>query len=83
MSKMAEVDYDIEQLFLEGLTEKNIAKTLEIPVEMVYDWMKENGISAEESEPEYTLSDVVRAWVLGGVAEVPQEEYSPFVSMNS
>jgi hypothetical protein len=83
MSKMAEVDYDIEQLFLEGLTEKNIAKTLEIPVEMVYDWMKENGISTEESEPEYTLSDVVRAWVLGGVAEVPQEDYSPYVSMNS
>lgn len=84
MSKMAEVDYDIEQLFLEGLTEKNIAKTLEIPVEMVYNWMKENGISTDyESEPEYTLSDVVRAWVLGGVAEVPQEEYSPFVSMNS
>ena len=31
MSKMAELDmyaYDIEQLYIEGLTEKNIAKTL-------------------------------------------------------
>jgi len=47
MSKMAELDYDIEQLFIEGLTEKNIAKTLDIPVEMVYDWMKTNGVEEE------------------------------------
>jgi transposase len=45
---MAEVAYDIEQLFIEGLTEKNIAKTLDIPVEMVYDWLKSNGCWKEE-----------------------------------
>jgi len=44
MSKFAEIDYDIECLFIEGMTEKNIAKTLDIPVEMVYAWMKTNGI---------------------------------------
>jgi len=47
MSKMAELDmyaYDIEQLFLEGLTEKNISKTLDIPVEYVYAWQEMNGI---------------------------------------
>jgi hypothetical protein len=51
MSKMAELDlvsYDIEQLFLEGLTEKNISKTLDIPVEYVYAWMQLNGITQEE-----------------------------------
>jgi DNA-binding CsgD family transcriptional regulator len=51
MSKMAELDmvsYDIEQLFLDGLTEKNIAKTLDISVEMVYAWMQLNGITQED-----------------------------------
>jgi transposase len=51
MSRMAELDmysYDIEQLFLEGLTEKNIAKTLDISVEEVYAWMKLNGIEQDE-----------------------------------
>ena len=51
MSRMAELDmvsYDIEQLFLEGLTEKNISKTLDIPVEYVYAWMELNGVAVEE-----------------------------------
>ena len=51
MSKMAELDmyaYDIEQLYIEGLTEKNIAKTLDISVELVYAWMELNGISIDE-----------------------------------
>ena len=44
---MAELDmysYDIEHLYIEGLTEKNIAKTLDISVEMVYAWMEINGV---------------------------------------
>jgi transposase len=45
---MAELSYDIEQLFIEGLTEKNIAKTLDIPVEVVYDWLAQNSIIDEE-----------------------------------
>jgi transposase len=48
MSKMAELDmyqYDIEALYIEGMTEKNIAKTLDIPVEYVYAWMEMNGIA--------------------------------------
>ena len=51
MSKMAELDmmsYDIEQLYIEGLTEKNIAKTLDISVEMVYAWMEINSISVDD-----------------------------------
>jgi DNA-binding CsgD family transcriptional regulator len=54
MSKMAELDmysYDIEQLFLEGITEKNIAKTLDISVEYVYAWMEMNGVAEEPYSP--------------------------------
>lgn len=49
MSRMNELDYEIEQLFIEGLTEKNIAKTLDIPVEYVYDWMEANGIEQDDN----------------------------------
>jgi orotate phosphoribosyltransferase-like protein len=48
MSKMAELSYDIEQLFIEGLTEKNIAKTLDIPVEDVYSWLAQHNIIEDE-----------------------------------
>jgi len=59
MSKMAELDlysYDIEQLYIEGLTEKNIAKTLDVPVEYVYAWMQLNGIAEEEFSPNATIN---------------------------
>ena len=62
MSKMAELDmysYDIEQLYIEGLTEKNIAKTLDISVEMVYAWMEINGVvetPQEEFGPYQTVN---------------------------
>jgi orotate phosphoribosyltransferase-like protein len=48
MSKMSELSYDIEQLFIEGLTEKNIAKTLDIPVEDVYSWLAQHNIIEDE-----------------------------------
>ena len=44
MSKIKDLAYDIEALYIEGLTEKNIAKTLDIPVEVVYAWLQENNI---------------------------------------
>jgi transposase len=59
MSKMAELDlytYDIEQLYIEGITEKNIAKTLDIPVEYVYAWMQLNGITSE-TDPWAVMED--------------------------
>ena len=57
MSKLAEVAYDIEQLYIEGLTEKNIAKTLDIPEEMVYEWIESVGVNAdEEFSPHATMN---------------------------
>ena len=44
MTKVKDLAYDIEALYIEGLTEKNIAKTLDIPVEVVYAWLQENNI---------------------------------------
>ena len=48
MSKMSELDYDIEQLYIEGYGPRSIAVQLECPIETVYEWIKENGCSGTE-----------------------------------
>jgi len=53
MSKVADLAYDIEQLFIEGYSPKTIAAMLECPINLVYDWLEETGVLAQEpSEPE-------------------------------
>jgi hypothetical protein len=60
MSKMAELAYDIEQLYIEGCHPTKIAKLLDCPLSIVYDWLEEQN-----------------------VAEEPQEDMSPFETINS
>ncbi len=57
MSKVAELAYDIEQLYIEGHSPKMIAKMLECPVEIVYDWIEGVGIAgAEDLDPYNTIN---------------------------
>ena len=60
MSKMADLSYDIQELYIEGYSAKVIAIMLECPIEIVL----------------AALEDM-------GVADAPQEDFSPYVSMNS
>jgi len=60
MSKVADLSYDIQELFIEGHSARVIATMLECPIEMVL----------------ACLEDM-------GVADTPQEDFSPYVSMNS
>lgn len=60
MSKVADLAYDIEQLYIEGYSAKRIAKELGCPLKLVEDWIKNIG-----------------------VADLPQEDYSPFDTVNS
>jgi hypothetical protein len=60
MSKMADLSYDIQELFIEGHSAKTIAALLDCPIDQVLG----------------ALEDM-------GVADTPQEDYSPYVSMNS
>ena len=52
MSKVAELGYDIEQLFIEGHSPKMIAVILECPVEIVYEWLEQNNINEEVEDEE-------------------------------
>lgn len=57
MSKVAELAYDIEQLFIEGYSPKTIAMLLECPVSIVFDWLEENNVGeAEEFSPFDTVN---------------------------
>lgn len=51
MSKVAELAYDIEQLYIEGYSPKTIAAMLECPMTMVYDWLESNSVSEEKVVP--------------------------------
>jgi len=48
MSKLAEVAYDIEQLYIEGYRPTSIASQLDIPLSMVYDWLESCNVDADE-----------------------------------
>lgn len=45
MSKMSDLAYDIEQLYIEGYSPKGIASMLNCPVELIYDWLDAEGLN--------------------------------------
>jgi hypothetical protein len=53
MSKVAELAYDIEQLFIEGYSPKTIAAQLSCPLSVVYDWIEGNGCDTLEEDEEF------------------------------
>ena len=50
MSKLSELAYDIEQLYIEGYSPKAIAVQLECPLSMIYDWLEDVGMSEPAEE---------------------------------
>lgn len=80
MSKVADLAYDIEQLYIDGLSAKDIAAELDCPVDMVLDAIESMGC---EDVDAFAQGEAVFAWTtqqMMNVAFVPQteEEFSPF-----
>jgi hypothetical protein len=48
MSKMAELAYDIEQLYIEGFSPVSISAQLGCPLSLVYDWLESCNVAADE-----------------------------------
>jgi len=59
MSKMNELAYDIEQLYIEGLSAKQIAIELDCPIEIVLGAIAEMGV--EDTGPAVSEGDAVFA----------------------
>jgi hypothetical protein len=47
MSRMAELAYDIEELYIEGYSPKTISALLSCPIEIVYAWLEAENLSKE------------------------------------
>ena len=66
MSKVAELAYDIEQLFIEGKNAGQIARELNCPVSIVYDWMAAE--SLEDDVEDIDVSETVFASMVNELA---------------
>jgi hypothetical protein len=56
MSKMSDLSYDIEQLYIEGHSAKMIAALLECPIEMVLQQLSEMGVEDSDYSPYSTMN---------------------------
>lgn len=54
MSKIAELAYDIEQMYINGWSAYKIAEILDCPIKIVNDWMVENGVADAPQEEIYS-----------------------------
>jgi transposase len=45
MSKVAELAYDIEQLYIDGMSASQIAQELDCPIGIVRGWIEGNGVA--------------------------------------
>jgi len=79
MSKMSELAYDIEQLYIEGLNAGQIARELKCPKELVLNWIADQGCKPFDEWSEDAQNRLIRDLV----ADQPQEDLSPFNTLNS
>jgi hypothetical protein len=70
MSKMAELAYDIEQLYIEGFSPKSIAVQLECPLSVVYDWLEATNLSDSKAD--------AAEW-----DEIEADDFNPYDTINS
>lgn len=80
MSKMSELAYGIEQLYIEGKNAGQIARELNCPKSMVLNWIADQGLKPfdewDASAQQRLINDIV--------AFGPQEDdLSPFSTINS
>jgi hypothetical protein len=59
MSAIKDLAYDIEQLYIDGLSAKSIAKTLDCPIEQVLGFLEDIGVAdapQEDFDPFETIN---------------------------
>ena len=71
MSKMSELAYDIESLYIEGLNAGQIARELNCPKEIVLDWIADQGCKPFDE------------WDVDAQERLIQDLYSPHNTVNS
>jgi hypothetical protein len=54
MSKMNDLAYDIEQLYIEGFSPRSISVQLGCPLELVYGWLEDQGVAEAPQDEIYS-----------------------------
>ena len=54
MSKMADLAYDIEQLYIDGISAKRIAQMLDCPIEIVLGQLEQMGVVDSQQDEVYS-----------------------------
>lgn len=54
MSKVAELYYDIEQFYIDGVDARRIAQILDCPIETVYSVLTDMGVADAPQDEEYS-----------------------------
>ena len=80
MSAMSDLAYDIEQLYMDDFSPTRIAKILDIPLSMVYDWLQDNQLTPTSFED---WPEDAQQRLINDVVETQQEDFSPFNTSNS
>lgn len=78
MSKVAELSYDIQELFIEGHSPKAIAMILECPLEIVSEALDSFGVDSSDQGPAASRGEEVFAQMV-----VHLEDFTPFGTVNS
>jgi len=67
MSETTDLEYEIEQLYIEGMGARQIARTLGCQIAIVEDWIMQNVDGAKAKPDTFSLKD----------------EFSPYATVNS
>lgn len=59
MSKVAELVYDVQEMYIDGMGARAIALTLECPIESVLQILEEFGV--EDSDTDYPMDNAYEA----------------------
>ncbi len=61
MTALKDVAYDIEQLYIDGFSPTRIAKILDIPLGLVYDWLEQENVAENPQEDTFDPFDTVNS----------------------
>ena len=56
MSKFSELDYEIQELYIEGYKPQTIASRLNISVDLVYSWLEQESVEGIAFDPYETIN---------------------------
>ncbi len=75
MSKMSELSYDIEQLYIEGLNAGQIARALKCPKDLVIRWIASEGLKPFDEWDQPAQKRLIK--------DLITDEFDPYNTLNS